>query len=437
MKGFFTAIQRCLQDELVVAYHDRSDGGLFATLAEMSFAGHCGFDVDLSPLIEADASANAQSVLLNEELGAVVQVKRHDLAKLKNYFEAEGVAGIVTELGSVRADETISITQGDVALYLQSRAALQELWASPSFQIQSMRDNPECAQQEFDRIRSVDPGLSASLTFEVGEDTSAPYIATGARPEVAILREQGVNSHFEMAAAFDRAGFRAIDVHMSDIVNGRTELDRFSGLAACGGFSYGDVLGAGEGWAKTILFNARARDQFEAFFQRGETFSLGVCNGCQMMSNLKSLIPGAEHWPHFVRNVSEQFEARVSLVKVQKTASVLLKGMEGSHMPIAVAHGEGRAEFRDAAHLDEVVSSRTVAMNFLNNDLSVANSYPANPNGSPKGITGLSSLDGRVTIMMPHPERVFRTVSNSWAPQEWGEDGAWMRIFRNARAFVS
>ena len=443
--GFFNAIQDCLAKDKLLAYHDRSDGGLMASLAEMSFAGHCGIDIDLAPLIakawvhstQNSSALLAHAVLLSEELGAVIQVEADNLDAVMACFETHGVADIVTPLGSIRRDDAILIRNGEERLYQRSRAALQELWSSTSFNMQLLRDNPKCAQQEFDRIRHYDPGLSAHLSYDVSEDIAAPFIATGVKPEVAILREQGVNSHFEMAAAFDRAGFRAVDVHMSDIVDGRVQLDRFKGLAACGGFSYGDVLGAGEGWAKTILFNTRARDQFEAFFHRTETFSLGVCNGCQMMSNLKSLIPGAEHWPHFVRNISEQFEARVSLVRVEKTPSIMLHNMEGSHMPIAVAHGEGRAEFRDQAHLDEVSASAMVALRYLNNDLSSAETYPANPNGSPQGITGLTSMDGRATIMMPHPERVFRTVANSWAPDEWGEDGAWMRMFRNARSFVA
>jgi phosphoribosylformylglycinamidine synthase len=316
------------------------------------------------------------------------------------------------------------------------RNVLQAQWSETSFRMQSLRDNPECAQQEFDRIQQADQGLSVSLSYDLNEDVSAPYIASGVRPKVAILREQGVNGHVEMAAAYTRAGFDAIDVHMSDILTGRTQLNDFKGLVACGGFSYGDVLGAGEGWAKTVLFNAIARDQFQAFFHRDDTFSLGVCNGCQMMSNLKSLIPGADHWPRFVRNVSEQFEARFSLVQVGDTPSVLFSGMAGSHLPVAIAHGEGRAEFENASALAECDNSGLVALRYINNDLSVANTYPANPNGSPNGIGSVSSADGRVTIMMPHPERVYRAVTNSWKPDDWKEDGAWLRLFRNARVFV-
>jgi phosphoribosylformylglycinamidine synthase len=325
--------------------------------------------------------------------------------------------------------------QGSV-IFEAPRNVLQAQWSETSFRMQSLRDNPECAQQEFDRIQQADQGLSVSLSYDLNEDVSAPYIASGVRPKVAILREQGVNGHVEMAAAYTRAGFDAIDVHMSDILTGRTQLNDFKGLVACGGFSYGDVLGAGEGWAKTVLFNAIARDQFQAFFHRDDTFSLGVCNGCQMMSNLKSLIPGADHWPRFVRNVSEQFEARFSLVQVGDTPSVLFSGMAGSHLPVAIAHGEGRAEFENASALAECDNSGLVALRYINNDLSVANTYPANPNGSPNGIGSVSSADGRVTIMMPHPERVYRAVTNSWKPDDWKEDGAWLRLFRNARVFV-
>ncbi len=271
------------------------------------------------------------------------------------------------------------------------------------------------------------------LNFDVNEDIAAPYIAKGVKPKMAILREQGVNSHVEMAAAFDRAGFEATDIHMSDILTGQAVLEEYNGLVACGGFSYGDVLGAGEGWAKSILFNEQARNQFEGFFQREDTFSLGVCNGCQMLSNLKELIPGADLWPRFVRNESERFEARFSLVEVQKSDSVFFDGMEGSRMPIAVSHGEGRVEVRDADHLAAIEASGTVAVRYVDNHGNATQQYPNNPNGSPNAITGLTTADGRVTIMMPHPERVFRTVANSWSPEGWGENGAWMRMFQNAR----
>jgi phosphoribosylformylglycinamidine synthase len=301
--------------------------------------------------------------------------------------------------------------------------------------MQKLRDHPECARQEYDRILdNGEPGLHASLTFDPQEDIAAPYVASGVRPRVAILREQGVNGQIEMAAAFDRAGFAAVDVHMSDIIAGRVSFGDFKGFAACGGFSYGDVLGAGEGWAKSILFNGRARDEFEAFFRRADSFALGVCNGCQMMSNLHELIPGAEAWPHFVRNRSEQFEARFVMLEVQRSASLFFEGMEGSRMPVAVAHGEGYAEFAGASALAS--AQALVALRFVDNRGNATERYPYNPNGSPQGITGLTTQDGRFTILMPHPERVFRAVQNSWHPAEWGEDGPWLRMFRNARRWV-
>ncbi|HEY9050993.1 MAG TPA: phosphoribosylformylglycinamidine synthase subunit PurQ, partial [Gammaproteobacteria bacterium] len=302
-----------------------------------------------------------------------------------------------------------------------------------TYHMQALRDNPQCAKQEYDLILDAkDPGLNTKLTFDINENIAAPFIIEGKKPRVAILREQGVNGQIEMAAAFDRAGFSAIDVHMSDILSGKISLNDFKGMVACGGFSYGDVLGAGEGWAKTILFNARARDEFESFFDRADSFSLGVCNGCQMMANLKDLIPGAEHWPHFVRNNSEQFEARFSLVEILESPSIMFVGMAGSRMPIAVAHGEGRAEFKSA---NQIELSHT-ALQFVDNYGHATETYPLNPNGSPKGVTGFTTNDGRVTIMMPHPERVFRAVQHSWHPAEWLEDGPWMRMFRNARVWV-
>ncbi len=301
--------------------------------------------------------------------------------------------------------------------------------------MQALRENPAWAREEHARIAdSGDPGLRVRLSFDPDEDPVAPYVKKGVRPPLAVLREQGVNGQVEMAAAFHRAGFEAVDVHMSDILEGRVSLDGFRGLAACGGFSYGDVLGAGEGWAKSILFNNRARDQFESFFRREDSFALGVCNGCQMLSNLHELIPGAEHWPHFVRNRSEQFEARLAMVEVLDSPSILLQGMAGSRLPIVVAHGEGRAEFADEARLQAV--QPLVSLRYIENDFAVADAYPANPNGSPLGITGLSNADGRVTIMMPHPERLFRGIQHSWRPDDWDEDGPWLRLFRNARFWL-
>jgi phosphoribosylformylglycinamidine synthase len=320
-------------------------------------------------------------------------------------------------------------------VFRDSRVNLHRAWSETTYRMQMLRDNPECAQQEYDRIIELgDAGMQPRLSFDPAEDIGAAFIASGARPSVAILREQGVNGHIEMAAAFDRAGFAAFDVHMSDIIAGRVNLATFKGFAACGGFSYGDVLGAGEGWAKSILFNARAREQFEAFFARDDTFTLGVCNGCQMMSNLHQLIPGAAAWPHFVKNKSEQFEARVAMVEIQKSASLFFDGMAGSRLPVAVAHGEGYAEFATDGALK--TAQPLVALRFVDNAGKVTERYPFNPNGSPQGITGLTTADGRHTILMPHPERVFRTVQNSWHPDEWGEDGPWLRMFRNARKWV-
>ncbi|MGB0206160.1 MAG: phosphoribosylformylglycinamidine synthase [Neptuniibacter sp.] len=433
--AFFTAIQELNEQGLILAYHDRADGGLFATVAEMAFAGKVGVDVNLDML--AGEQTELASALFAEELGAVIQVKRDDLETVLNELNAAGLADIAQVVGSTNEDDEVRFHFDEEEVYSESRIQLQRWWAETSFQIQSLRDNSECAQQEFDRLLDKeDPGLNVALTFDQNEDVAAPFIRTGVRPQMAIVREQGVNGQIEMAAAFDRAGFAAVDVHMSDILSGRVELDQFKGLVACGGFSYGDVLGAGEGWAKSILFNSRARDQFQAFFNREDTFGLGICNGCQMLSNLHELIPGSDLWPHFVRNVSEQFEARVSMVEVQDSKSVFLQGMAGSRMPIAVAHGEGRAEFKDASHLGNLQDSGSVALRYVDNYGQQTEVYPANPNGSPAGITGVTTTDGRVTIMMPHPERVFRSVTNSWAPDEWSEDGAWMRMFRNARVWV-
>ncbi len=431
LKGFFVALQTCLENDWLLAYHDRSDGGLFATVVEMAFAGHCGVNLSLDGL-----GADAVAALFSEELGAVVQVSAANLQAVRDCFAANGLDNLVHSVAKLDGDDYITIRQGEQVLFEQPRAILQQLWSETSYQIQALRDNPECARQEYQQHLQANNGLSVELTYDIDEDVAAPFINTGVRPRVAVLREQGVNGHVEMAAAFDRAGFDAVDIHMSDILAGRITLDMFAGLVACGGFSYGDVLGAGEGWAKTILFNNRARDQFQAFFHRPETFSLGVCNGCQMMSNLKSLIPGADHWPRFVRNLSEQFEARFSLVQIQQSPSVLFNGMAGSHMPVAVAHGEGRAEFASDEDFVAFNRSNVIAMRYVDHQLMATEQYPANPNGSPAGITSVTSQDGRATIMMPHPERVFRAVNNSWHPDDWKEDGAWMRLFRNARVFV-
>jgi phosphoribosylformylglycinamidine synthase len=432
LKAFFESIQQLNREGKLLAYHDRSDGGLFVTLCEMMFASHAGVTVDIGAL---DARGDVLAALFNEELGAVLQVRRADVTAVEKQFTSAGLAGHVHLLGSVNRDGKLIVRSGKRVLYTEVGTVLQRAWSATTYHLQRLRDNPECAREEYDRILdAADPGLHASLTFDPGEDIAAAFLTGPARPRMAILREQGVNGQIEMAAAFDRAGFAAVDVHMSDILAGRVSLVNFQGLVACGGFSYGDVLGAGEGWAKSILFNARAREQFEAFFQRGDSFALGVCNGCQMMSNLRALIPGAGDWPHFVRNRSEQFEARFVMVEVQDSLSLFFTGMGGSRMPIAVAHGEGFAEFRDASHLRAI--QPLVALRFVDNRGLRTEVYPLNPNGSPQGITGLTTPDGRFTILMPHPERVFRTVQQSWHPDEWGEDGPWLRMFRNARKWV-
>ena len=431
LKGFFAAVQQLLEHGKLLAYHDRSDGGLLVSVLEMAFAGHCGVDLDIA----TEEAAAAE--LFAEEAGAVLQIRSSDLAEVQAVFAAQGLAAEqLRVIGSATPGAEVKVAVNGEALLTADRLQLHRRWSELSYRMQTLRDNPECAAQEFDSLREDDPGLRVSLTFDAQQDIAAPFISKGVRPAMAILREQGVNGQMEMAAAFDRAGFNAVDVHMSDILSGRVDLANFKGLAACGGFSYGDVLGAGEGWAKTILFNSRARDNFAAFFAREDSFALGVCNGCQMMSNLHSLIPGAVDWPRFVRNRSEQFEARVAMVEIPQSPSIFFAGMAGSRLPVAVAHGEGRAEFTSAAHLEQLQGSGSVAMRFVDNHLRGTEVYPANPNGSPQGITGVSSADGRVTIMMPHPERVFRSVTNSWAPADQGEDSGWMRMFRNARVWV-
>ena len=435
LKAFFAVIQGLNADGRLLAYHDRSDGGLLVTALEMAFAGHCGLNLYLDSL--ADNPAELAAVLFNEELGAVIQVHQDATPEVLAQFSAAGLGDCVAVIGQPVNNGEVAISFNGQPVFGGQRRLLQRQWAETSYQIQRLRDNVQCADQEFDTLLDEDnPGLSIKLGFDVNDNISAPYIKKGVRPQIAVLREQGVNGQVEMAAAFDRAGFSAIDVHMSDILAGRVDLKDFKGLVACGGFSYGDVLGAGEGWAKSILFNNRARDGFQAFFERKDSFALGVCNGCQMMSNLHELIPGSEFWPHFVRNRSEQFEARVAMVQVQESASIFLRGMAGSRMPIAIAHGEGHAEFENEEALLEADLSGCVAMRFIDNHGKVTETYPANPNGSPRGITGLTSRDGRVTIMMPHPERVFRAVQNSWKPDEWQEDAGWLRMFRNARVWV-
>ena len=449
LKRFFAAIQSLNRTGWLLAYHDRSDGGLFAAVCEMAFAGRCGVTINLDILaydpLAHDVDGNERrpelmrgrdlervlAALFAEELGAVVQVRAGDRdAVLARLAEAGLHAQVVA---SLNGDDEIRLVRNARAVLSEKRIDLQRAWSEVSFRMQRLRDNPECAQEEFDRILdAADPGLSASLAFDPRADVAAPFIARGARPRVAILREQGVNGHVEMAAAFHRAGFESIDVHMSELLAGRFSMADTKGFVAPGGFSYGDVLGAGEGWAKSILLNSRSREAFATFFARGDSFALGVCNGCQMMAALAALVPGAQDWPRFLRNRSEQFEARVAMVEIAPSPSIFFAGMAGSRIPVAIAHGEGRAVFASEA----ARSRASVAARFVDSRGAPAVSYPYNPNGSPDGITGLTTADGRFTILMPHPERVFRTVQCSWHPDDWGEDSPWMRIFRNARVWV-
>jgi len=435
LAGFFAALQEARAADLLLAYHDRSDGGLFVTLLEMAFASGMGLECELAELPGVDDSPLA--ALFNEELGAVIQVRAADAARVTELFGHHGLAGSIYAVGRPQPGDRVVLRRGGDAIFDELRTKLRGIWSETTHAMQALRDDPTCADEEqAARVDPEAPGLTIALGFDPDADVAAPYIARGARPRVAILREQGVNGQIEMAAAFLRAGFEPVDVHMTDILSGRTGLDGFRGLAACGGFSYGDVLGAGEGWAKSILFNPRAREVLAAFFERRDTFTLGVCNGCQMLSNLRDLIPGAAQWPRFVRNRSDQFEARLALVTIEKSPSVLFAGMAGSRAPIAVAHGEGRAELLSPSAREALEASGLVAARFVEGDGRVAERYPQNPNGSPGGITALTTPDGRATILMPHPERVFRSVQMSWHPRAWNEDSPWMRIFRNARLFV-
>jgi phosphoribosylformylglycinamidine synthase len=449
---FFEAIQALNSEGRLLAYHDRSDGGLFATLCEMAFAGHFGVAINLDLLTIDPHSADwgdfkirpeqvsvqrnelTLKALFNEEPGAVIQVRAGERDAVMGRLRGFGLSAHSHVIGKPQAGDQVSFHRDGRCIWSVSRVELQRAWSETSYRIASLRDDPDCAREEFERIdRGSDQGLHLSLSFDPAEDIAAPFISAGARPAVAILREQGVNSHVEMAAAFDRAGFQSVDVHMSDLVSGRRHLDEFRGLVACGGFSYGDVLGAGTGWARSILFNERLLAEFAGFFARTDTFSLGVCNGCQMMSQLKGIIPGASQWPAFVQNRSEQYEARTSLVEVLESASILFAGMAGSRIPIAVAHGEGRVRFAS----NEDAAGAQPVLRFIDSDESVATTYPANPNGSQGGLTGFTSVDGRATILMPHPERVFRSVQMSWRDPTLGEDSPWMRLFRNARTWVA
>jgi phosphoribosylformylglycinamidine synthase len=427
LKSFFAA-QRELRDlGLLLAYHDRSDGGLFVTLAEMAFASHLGLDLELDAGV-----ADAVAYLFAEELGAVVQVRGSELERVQAVLGRHGVAHTVVGRPAVHGE--VVVTRAGAELYRATRVELQRKWSELTYRMQSLRDDPACAREAFEAaLDENDPGLNARLSMPLPTERRAA--ARAGRPKVAVLREQGVNGQREMAAALDRAGFAAHDVHMSDLVSGRESLDEYRGVIACGGFSYGDVLGAGEGWAKTILYHERTRKMFETFFARADAFALGVCNGCQMLSALKELIPGTELWPRFLRNRSDQFEARLSLVEIVQSPSVLLAGMVGSRLPIVIAHGEGRAAFASDDVLARCDAALT-AVRFVSNRGEPTERYPANPNGSPRGIAGLANADGRVTIMMPHPERVFRTTQLSWHPAGWGECSPWQQLFDNARNWV-
>jgi phosphoribosylformylglycinamidine synthase len=442
LKAFWTAIQQLNQEDRILAYHDRSDGGLLATLVEMAFAGRAGMDLLLpAPLLlsgaDGDGSprASALAALFAEELGAVIQVRAAHLPAVTSILRRGGLGACTHVLGTLNGEHRLRLRTLEHTLLDEDLFDLRNLWSDVTRRIAGLRDNPACAESEHAvRLDRMDPGISPKLTFT----PAAPAVTrSGTRPAIAILREQGVNGEVEMAAAFDRAGFRALDVHMTDILAGRFSLESVRGLVACGGFSYGDVLGAGEGWAKSILFNARAREAFQAFFTRADTFALGVCNGCQMMSNLRSIIPGASHWPRFVQNQSERFEGRFSSLRIEASPSVFFAGMAGSVIPVAVAHGEGRAEFATSAALAACDASGLVAARFVDHHHQPTERYPLNPNGSPRGITALTTESGRVTILMPHPERVHRTVSLSWRPPAWtAEESPWMQLFHNARKWV-
>jgi len=444
LKAFFAVVQKLSREGRLLAYHDRSDGGLFATVCEMSFAAHIGVSLNIDTLcydplmndidgyerspqiVDGRMRDRMIAALFNEELGAVMQIRRADRSVVMQTLRDAGLGKDSHLIGTTNTHDEVRIWRNAKQAFFGRRGELQQAWSEVSYQIARLRDDPVCVKEEFDALAdATDPGLSVRLSF-----AAAPFVGSGARPRMAILREQGVNGQVEMAAAFDRAGFDSVDVHMSDLQSGRIKLSDFRGFAACGGFSYGDVLGAGQGWAKSILFNQRLRDQFEAFFSRADTFALGVCNGCQMMSNLAPIIPGAEHWPTFQCNRSEQFEARFVMVEVNDSPSIFFKGMTGSKLPVVVSHGEGRAVF--AACKDEA----SVAMRYVDNRGAVATTYPFNPNGSPDGLASVTTADGRFTIMMPHPERVFRSAQMSWHPADMGADSPWLQLFHNARRFV-
>lgn len=427
LKKFFHIIQSLNQDNKILAYHDRSDGGLICTLLEMSFAGHCGLKINLQQTSSEDVS----TFLFNEELGVVIQVKDNDLKEVLKRIEEE-LGSCVMQIGKPLTNHVIEFFNQDKIFLSETRAKLQKIWTETSYRIQSIRDNPQTAQEEFNNIDDDDdPGICPVINFDI----PSIFNIKKTKAKIAILREQGVNGHNEMAAAFYYAGFEAHDIHMSDIASGRKSLDEFQAMAACGGFSFGDVLGAGQGWAKSILFNQQTRDQFEIFFNRDNTLTLGVCNGCQMLSGIKELIPGTDLWPDFIKNKSEQFEARFLSVSIGKNNSPFFEGMEGSILPIAVAHGEGQVSFKSSKQLKDALDSNIISLKYVDNYNKGTLGYPYNPNGSVEGITGLNSLNNRVSIMMPHPERVFKTDQNSWHPKNWKDFSPWYKMFTNANKF--
>jgi phosphoribosylformylglycinamidine synthase len=460
LKSMAAAIIELRKENKLLAYHDRSDGGLLACVAEMAFASHTGISINVDMIAvdaghepdHGDAKNWAQQVsgrrheqtmraLFNEELGAVIQVRREDRDAVFAILRKLGLSAHSHVIGKPNTNGRIEIWRDAKNIFAEPREVLQKMWTNTSYQIARLRDNPACADSEFGLLDNLsDPGMSPKLTFDPAEDVAAPFIAKSSRPKVAILREQGVNSHVEMAYAVNWAGFDSFDVHMSDLISGKAKLEDFRGLIACGGFSYGDVLGAGEGWAKTILFNQQLRDQFSSFFSRDDSFALGVCNGCQMMSNLAGIIPGAEAWPKFTRNQSEQYEARLVMAEVLASPSIFTQGMEGSQLPIAIAHGEGFANFSQQGNLEKIDKQGLATLRFVDHQGTPTETYPMNPNGSPGGLTGVTTPDGRFTVMMPHPERVFRAAQMSWCPPEWLDtpDGAspWLRLFRNARRWA-
>jgi phosphoribosylformylglycinamidine synthase len=463
LRNFFSGVRELADQGLILAYHDRSDGGLIACVSEIMFASHRGVTLYVDALIYAERESDVDeyevgaealklgansamlAALFNEELGAVLQIRTADRTRVMEVLRSKGLGATASRIGHPNDADELRIVRGAKPVFVEPRSSMQRAWSETSFRIQALRDNPATARQQYDDLldgNSVRAALPAQLAFNPQDDVAAPFLSQSTRPRVAILREQGVNGQVEMAHAFTRAGFEAVDVHMSDVLAGRVRLEDFVGLAACGGFSYGDVLGAGEGWAKSILFNSRARDQFSAFFSRKDSFALGVCNGCQMMSNLSAIIPGAENWPHFERNLSEQYEARTVAIRLRASPSLFFTGMDGSVLPVPTAHGEGRAVFRDAMQRD--AARWLCAAEFVDGEGAATERFPANPNGSPLGMTAFTTPDGRFTIMMPHPERATLNANLSWRPTEWAaEDGAgapaqspWARMFANARRWV-